>query len=427
MSVREELIRAGIPEQANAKGELGVDRVERNIVMAHPARVAVRAEGDTVVFETVVGKPRSVEIEARRLWDPTMGKPLTSGELKRELAPLRQAGDDVSDEEVEQARARGRDTRTDLETLGSIILLESIKGFGPQKFRDFYEAGLSPREVAERPELLPTRGKRGDSFRAELARLTVEDKDLALRRAARQIVRACEHEAYILTLDDPLYPRNVRESNTPVPILYVRGALDVLGNEQAVACVGSRGIRPPYDHLHALFADTAVAEGFTVVSGFALGADVIGHRAAVEAGGRTIAVMPSGLDRPFPPENREVWDQFLAYRGAAFVSEFPFGTAAASLTLRKRNKLIVAFAKGVLVSQSSVTGGAMNAYRFALEQRKPVVTFAADGESDSTGNEFITKEAQTKQTRLAELSCWLPAQPDPSRWHLWLRELSSSI
>jgi predicted Rossmann fold nucleotide-binding protein DprA/Smf involved in DNA uptake len=78
--------------------------------------------------------------------------------------------------------------------------------------------------------------------------------------------------------------------------------------------------------------------------------------------------MPGGLDRPFPPENRSLWEDFLSYPGAAFVSEFPFGTRASSLTLRKRNKLIVAFARAVLVSQSSADGGAMNAYRFAAER-----------------------------------------------------------
>jgi DNA processing protein len=137
--------------------------------------------------------------------------------------------------------------------------------------------------------------------------------------------------------------------------------------------------------------------------------------------------MPSGLDRPFPPENRPLWDRLLEYPEAVFVSEFPFGTPASALTLRKRNKLIVAFGQGVLVSQSSVKGGAMNAYRFGLEQHKPVATFAGDGTPDASGNNFIIEEAKRQQPTLAEsLDPALPAEPDYDRWKRWLHALSSS-
>ena len=77
-----------------------------------------------------------------------------------------------------------------------------------------------------------------------------------------------------------------------------------------------------------------------------------------------MCVMPCGLDKVFPPENRGLWEELLAHPGAVFVSEFGFGQRASSLLLRKRNKLIVAFAQGVLVAQSALDGGAMNAYRF---------------------------------------------------------------
>ena len=106
------------------------------------------------------------------------------------------------------------------------------------------------------------------------------------------------------------------------------------------------------------------------MSGFAVGADSIGHRAARDASGRTVCVMPCGLDNLFPPENRTLWEELLDYPGAAFVSEFGFGRRASALLLRKRNKLIAAFSQGVLVAQSSYGGGAMNAYRFAREQKK---------------------------------------------------------
>jgi DNA protecting protein DprA len=431
MSLRDDLLRAGVPEQSPGGGALDADRVERNIAMAQPARMKVRVEGDKVVFETLVGRPRGpVEVPVRRLWDPAEGPPFTANELREQLKPLTTPSKDgAAAEDVARARELGASVGVDLETLTALVLVEGIRGFGPQKFKELHEAGVSPGEVAEKPELLPTRGKRGDNFRAALAQLSDDDRQLAQQRAARQIVRAEEHGARVLTFGDPLYPHNVRESNNPVPVLYARGNPEVLRERRAVACVGSRKIRPPYAELQRQFAETAARAGVVVVSGFALGADTLAHEAAHATEGRTIAVMPSGLDRPFPPENRPLWDELVSYDGAVFVSEFPFGTAASTLTLRKRNKLIVAFAEGVLVGQSSATGGAMNAYRFAREQRKPAVTFASDGTPETSGNALIVDEAQQRQ---APMDSSLPApptfpdHPDPDGWKLWLQALSSS-
>jgi hypothetical protein len=113
------------------------------------------------------------------------------------------------------------------------------------------------------------------------------------------------------------------------------------------------------------------------------------------------------------------------------VSEFPFGTAASALTLRKRNKMIVAFATGVLVSQSAAKGGAMNAYRFALEQRKPVATFEPIGDERSSGNGLIAQgEWPGRPPATGELTApgrvFRADGPDPRTWDGWLQQLSSS-
>lgn len=308
-----------------------------------------------------------------------------------------------------------------VEDLTALYALDSIKGFGPQKFKELHQAGLTAGDVLDRPELLPTRGKTGTSFRSELEKLGEGSLYEFRARAERQIAKARDMDATILTLADPRYPEIVYASNNPVPMLYVRGSLDGLAERKTVACVGSRGIRPPYSEAHDRFARLACEEGFTVVSGFALGADRIGHVAAWKSGGRTICVMPSGLDVPFPPENRPLWNDLLSYEKATMVSEFAFGTTAKSLTLRKRNKLIVAFARGVLVSQSANKGGAMNAFRFAVEQRKPIATFAPDGSDATSGNEAISR-ADDAATTTISVDGELGAEALE-----WLRTLSSSI
>ena len=297
--------------------------------------------------------------------------------------------------------------------LESIYALDSIKQFGPQKFKLLHEAGLNPAQVLDDHTLLPISGKRGDQFRSEIAALTDDDRRAVRVRAARQWERAKELQASILTYRHPCYPANVYHSNNPIPVLFARGNCEVLRSESVVACVGSRGIRNPYSRMHEVLASGAAKDGFAVGSGFALGADTIGHRAALREGGCTICVLPSGLDRPFPPENDGLWSQLLEYRGAVMVSEFAFGTGASKLTLRRRNKLIVACSRAVFVSQSAVNGGAMNAYRCAREQKKPVATCATDGRKDTSGNAKIAEELRqtdalfTTGTEEQEFLDWL--------------------
>jgi DNA processing protein len=300
--------------------------------------------------------------------------------------------------------------------LAAVLTVEAVKGFGPQKFRELYESGITPAEVIASPSRLAVKGSRGEAFRHALAAVTDDEMRQHRARAVRQMVRAHQNGAVILTYSSSSYPQNVWRSNNPVPVLYVKGELSVLSGTQAVACVGSRGTSGKYAARHHDFAAYAASHGFTIVSGFALGADTIGHTAAWEAGGKTLCVMPGGLDRPFPPENRRLWNSLVRYPGATMVSEFPFGTAASALTLRKRNKLIVAASRGVLVSQSSAKGGAMNAYRFALEQRKPVATFESDGTDQTSGNELILINNPSGSVFPAD-------RDDKDAWERWLHTL----
>lgn len=298
--------------------------------------------------------------------------------------------------------------------LAAVYALASIKGFGPQKFREVTAAGLTANDVLEAPSELPIAGRRGEAFRQALDELTRAGVGEFERRADTQLERARDNAASILLHGDARYPRALWRSNNPVPVLYVHGDLRLLTQTRSVACVGSRAIKEPYRQLQEDFVTAAAADGWLIVSGFAAGADTVSHRAARDARGVTACVMPCGLDRPFPPENKPLWREFLDYPGAVLVSEFPFGTAASALTLSKRNKTIVGLSHGALIGQASATGGAMYAFRFAQEQHKPVATFAADGTEETSGNTAITRNGGT--TFAADHN-------DNQAWGSWLESL----
>lgn len=306
----------------------------------------------------------------------------------------------------------------DLEHLGAIFALEHVSGFGPVKFRTMYDSGVNAQEALDNPDVLPFEGRTGEKLRSGIVALTKEDLATARARAGDQLERAFELSASILVHGDTDYPEQVYASNNPVTALYVRGDPAIWRDAGTVAVVGSRKTRQPYADSARTFAAMAAKMGMVVVSGFADGADRIGHESAFENGGSTICVMPCGLDLVFPPENRDLWEQLLANPKATFVSEFGFGLRASSLLLRKRNKLIVAFSQGILVAQSALDGGAMNAYRFGREQRKPIATFRSDGTKETSGNALIAEDSRTN-------ACVFGLTCNESSYEPWLERLSS--
>lgn len=308
-----------------------------------------------------------------------------------------------------------------LNDLENILLLDSVNGFGPNKFKLLYNNNLKPIDVINKPDRLPIAGNLGLKLKEGINKLHEKEPVEIRGRAVRFILGAQKYRGKILSYSNKSYPQYLLKGNYPVPLLYARGAIQILKESKTVACVGTRKIRPPYSDLHREFVVTATNLGYSIVSGFALGADFIGHETAWHSNGRTICVLAGGLDRPFPPENKELWESLLAYPGAVMVSELPFGYRASSLTLRKRNKLIVALSLGVLISQSPLSGGAMNAFRFAQEQRKPVATFEADDIEDTWGNRSLN------QQRRISAQTFSNKRNDRQAWKQWLLNLSYSI
>jgi len=195
-----------------------------------------------------------------------------------------------------------------------------------------------------------------------------------------------KHDIKLLTLDDSDYPLNLKEIYDPPPLLYVKGNLTT-DQRLAVAIVGSR--RASYYGLTSSekFAYELASLGLIIVSGMARGIDTHAHRGAIKANGRTIAVLGSGLNCIYPPENKELFQEIA--RSSAVISEFSMNTKPLPGNFPRRNRIISGLSLGVLVIEANRNSGALITADFALEQGREV--FALPGKIDSSGS-FGTHE-----------------------------------
>jgi DNA processing protein len=179
---------------------------------------------------------------------------------------------------------------------------------------------------------------------------------------------------HLVAITDSAYPSLLREIPDPPPLLFVRGDAALLHAPQ-LAVVGSRNpSRGGGDNARA-FSDTLARAGLVVTSGLALGIDACAHEAALAAGGRTIAVAATGLDRVYPAAHRELAHR-IATQGA-LVSEFPLGTPPRREHFPRRNRLISGLSLGVLVVEAALKSGSLITARLAADQGREV--FAIPG------------------------------------------------
>lgn len=205
------------------------------------------------------------------------------------------------------------------------------------------------------------------SVDTDVATTATEQRELARRAEARLVL-----------LDDAEYPAALRTIAAPPPFLLIRGALreeDAL----ALAIVGSRHASPYGLGVAERLAFELAARGVTIVSGFARGIDTAAHRGALAAGGRTIAVLGSGVDVIYPPENRRLVPQVLE-RGA-LVSQFPMGTPALPHHFPIRNRSLAGLALGTIVVEAAERSGALITAGCAGELGREV--FAVPGPTTS--------------------------------------------
>jgi DNA processing protein len=178
----------------------------------------------------------------------------------------------------------------------------------------------------------------------------------------------------IITLLDDNYPRRLMEIAQPPPVLYLRGRLTD-EDDWTVAVVGTRRMTAYGRQVTAELAKFLGHNGITLVSGLARGVDGLSHKTVLDAGGRTIAVLGSGVDRIYPPENRQLAARIM--ENGAIISDYAPGTPPEGINFPPRNRIISGLSLATIVIEAGETSGALITASFAAEQGRDV--FALPG------------------------------------------------
>ncbi|MCU0452601.1 MAG: DNA-processing protein DprA [Bacteroidetes bacterium] len=269
-----------------------------------------------------------------------------------------------------------------------LLTLVSIPRLGPVRIRALLEHFHDPSSVLSASPRALIRVRGIDRTTAlHIARAAGDFADDQIRRAART-------GSLIIPFNDPRYPEALRSIYDPPVLLFMTGHV-AEEDRISLAIVGTRSPSPYGQRVAEEMARLAVGSSVAVVSGLARGIDTVAHRASLEAGGRTIAVLGSGLDVPYPSENARLMRE-ISTRGAV-VTEFPFGTKPDATNFPRRNRIVSGMTLGTLVIESALDGGAMITAASALDQGREV--FAVPGSihaERSAGTHALIRDGRAK-------------------------------
>ena len=288
------------------------------------------------------------------------------------------------------------------------LALNRISGVGQVSYARLLERYGSPEKVfqADLGDLESIEGMRKNTALAIVNFKRAEKIDRELDELERKRVG-------VLTLTDPLYPCLLAKIHDPPPYLYYKGSPSIRDG-RSLAVVGSRlgtdyGIR-----MTERLAWSLSKNGLTIVSGLARGIDTAAHQGALMAGGRTVAVLGSGLDVIYPPENEKLFEQIVEQ--GLVCSEFPLGTLPERQNFPIRNRIISGLSLGVVIVEATQRSGSLITARLALDQGREVFAVPGSIESfKSSGTHRLIKQGaklvENAQDVLEELHWEEPFKP----------------
>lgn len=260
----------------------------------------------------------------------------------------------------------------------ALLVLNLIPGLGSVRIRALLEFfGSAELVLAAPPHLLERVPRMGPKLAAAVS-CWRECTDWKAECAC-----AADYGVRMVTLLDADYPEVLRRMADPPVVLYVRGEWRQEDAERSVAVVGTRQASPYGMTQARRFGRELADAGCCIISGLARGIDTAAHWGALDAGGRTIAVLGNGLSRVFPPENEQLAECIVQGHGAV-VSEFPMLMAPSRTSFPQRNRIVAAWSQATLVAEAPTRSGALHTAKLAAEYGRSV--FALPGPVDRLGS-----------------------------------------
>jgi DNA processing protein len=269
--------------------------------------------------------------------------------------------------------------------LADWIALNLIRGIGPRTANQLLERFGSPAQIFAASRLaLEKEGLKPETVQ-ELHNSEI------LEKANAEIERLEQLGARVVTIEDEGYPPLLREIHDPPIALYVRGDLKQASVRPCIAVVGSRRCSTYGVNAAQSLSRDLATNGVTIVSGMARGIDAAAHRGALEAGGLTIAVVGTGLEKTYPKEHKQLEDEIIA--NGAVISEFPLGTPPLPQNFPYRNRVLSGLCLGVMIVEAAEHSGSLITARLAYEQGREVAAVPGNITSQTSfGPNYLIKD-----------------------------------
>ena len=253
----------------------------------------------------------------------------------------------------------------------SLSLVPGLGVTGLRRLVDYFDGpdGVLSASAKERSQVAGIRSE---------ALVNLSDAEAVRDRAEKELERLAGLGAQAICLEDQHYPSLLYQTNSPPPVIYILGRLDLL-ETCCVAIVGSRAATSYGRRVASTLARDLAIRGVTVVSGLALGIDAEAHAGALSVSGATIAVLGCGLDVVYPQQNNRLYKQIQDT--GLLVTEYPLGTTPEGFRFPARNRIISGMSYGVVVVEAAKKSGSLITAELALEEGRDV--FAVPGQVDS--------------------------------------------
>ena len=275
-----------------------------------------------------------------------------------------------------------------------LLTLTTIPGVGPNRLRALVSHFKDPAKVSDASvkQLVAVEGIERKTAHNIVNFFRDSGPALAKREIDNQLSRLNKVEGRVVTFWDTEYPSALKKIYDPPPFLFVRGHFAETDSD-SIAIVGTRNPSPYGTQIAERFASELARLGVCIISGLARGIDTIAHGSTLKSGGRTVAVIGSGVDVIYPPENKPLVEKIIGH--GCVVSEFPMGAKPDAGNFPRRNRIISGIALATLIVETGVDGGAMITATTALDQNRDIFAIpSAISDKRPSGTNLLIKEGK---------------------------------